>query len=264
MPQIKIADIQLAYSDDGSGPTLILLHGFPFNRSLWEEQTAVLRQTHRVICPDLRGFGETDASSGTATMNRMAQDVALLMDSLEISTSTIGGLSMGGYVALAFYKQSAARVNALVLADTRPQGDTEEAKLQRSVQAEQALSDGMGPIADGMLPKLLTPQTVSQRPQVVKRVRDMIMTTKPAGAAAALRGMALREDQTNLLSKIEVPTLILVGKEDAITPVKDSETMHERISGSRLVIIENAGHVSNLEQTEIFNAELQSFLNRIK
>jgi 3-oxoadipate enol-lactonase len=263
MPLLKIADLQMAYDDEGSGPTLLLLHGFPFNRSLWKQQIAVIRQTHRVICPDLRGFGDTDASTGPATMNRMAQDVALLMDTLNIPSAIMGGLSMGGYVVLAFCKQFDARVNALVLADTRPQADSEEAKHQRSVQAEQALAEGMGPIADGMLPKLLTPETVTKRPQVVKQVRDMIMTTKPAGAAAALTGMALREDQTPWISNIKVPTLILVGREDAITPVKDSKTMHERILDSRLAIIENAGHVSNLEQPETFNAEVTRFLNQL-
>ena len=160
----------------------------------------------------------------------------------------------------AFYKQFASRVRALILADTRAQADTEEAKQTRAQQAEKALAEGMAGIADAMLPKLLTPETVSKRPEIVKRVRDMMLKTKPEGAAAALRGMAERDDQTSLLSKITVPTLILVGAEDAITPVADSEKMHEAIAGSRLVVLENAGHVSNLERTEKFNEALLDFL----
>ena len=183
---------------------VVLIHGFPFNRSLWDEQIDALSESFRVITPDLRGFGESDISAGTATMNRMAQDVARLMDALEIANATLGGLSMGGYVVLAFYKQFAARVRGLVLADTRAQADTEEAKQVRTQQAERALAEGMASIADAMLPKLLTPETVAKRPEVVKRIRDMMLSTKPEGAAAAFMGMAAREDQTQLLATISM------------------------------------------------------------
>lgn len=242
---------------------MVLIHGYPFNRSLWNEQVEALSSKYRVVAPDLRGFGESDSSEGPATMSRMAQDVAQLMDQLDIPQAVIGGLSMGGYVALAFYKQFASRVRALVLADTRAQADTEEAKKTRSEHADKALSEGMAGIADAMLPKLLTPDTVSKRPEVVKRIRDMMLKTKPQGAAAALLGMAQREDQTEFISTIKVPALIVAGREDAITPPADSEAMHAKIVRSRLIVIENAGHVSNLEQTEQFNDALLAFLNSI-
>jgi len=260
MALIRVNDIQIAYTDIGIGRPVVLIHGYPFNRSLWNEQIVALSSSYRVIAPDLRGFGESNAAPGTATMNVMAHDVALLMDHLEISRATIGGLSMGGYVALAFYKQFPSRVRALILADTRAQADTEEGKQTRAQQAEKAINEGMAGIADAMLPKLLTPETVSKRPEVVKRVRDMMLKTKPEGAAAALRGMAERDDQTELLAKIKVPALIIVGAEDAITPVTDSEKMHQAITGSRLVVLENAGHVSNLERTGQFNHACLSFL----
>lgn len=262
MSTTRIDDIQLAYTDVGDGPPIVLIHGYPFNRSLWNEQVEALSNAYRVIAPDLRGFGESDASPGTATMNRMAQDVARLMDQLEIEQAVIAGLSMGGYVTLAFCRQAPARVKALVLADTRAQADTDEAKQTRHQQAEKALSEGMAGIADAMLPKLLTPETVSKRPELVKRIRDMMLKTKPEGAAAALLGMAQRDDQTEFISSINVPALILVGREDAITPVADSEKMQAKIAGSRLVVIENAGHVSNLEQTEQFNSALSAFLEK--
>src|SRR6185369_8836359 len=126
MAVIEIDNLKIAYTEAGSGRPVVLIHGYPFNRSLWNEQVAALSANHRVIAPDLRGFGESEASDGTATMNRMAQDVALLLDHLEIARATIAGLSMGGYVALAFYKQFASRVRALILADTRAQADTDE------------------------------------------------------------------------------------------------------------------------------------------
>jgi 3-oxoadipate enol-lactonase len=260
MTLVQINNIQLAYTDAGIGRPIVLIHGYPFNRSLWNEQVDVLSNSYRVIAPDLRGFGDSDAAAEPATMNRLAQDVASLMDHLEIPQAVIAGLSMGGYVALAFCKQFPSRVRALILADTRAEADTEEGKQTREQQAEKALSEGMAGIADAMLPKLLTPETVSKRPDVVKRVRDMMLKTKPEGAAAALRGMAEREDLTSLLPKISVPTLIMVGAEDAITPVADSQKMSQAIVGSRLVVLENAGHVSNLERTEQFNEALLGFL----
>jgi 3-oxoadipate enol-lactonase len=260
MSLIRIDDIQMAYTDTGVGRPIVLLHGYPFNRSLWNEQVVALSTSYRIIVPDLRGFGESDSSPGPATMNRMAQDVAQLLDHLEISRAVIGGLSMGGYVALAFYKQFPSRVRALVLADTRAQADTEEAKQTRAQQAEKALSEGMAGIADAMLPKLLTPETVSKRPEIVKRVRDMMLKTKPEGAAAALFGMAERNDSTELLSRITTKTLILVGAEDPLTPPADSEKMHNAIAGSSLIVLENASHVSNLERTAEFNEALMSFL----
>ena len=263
MSSIRVGDIQLAYTDTGLGQPVVLLHGYPFNRSLWNEQVSALSNSYRVITPDLRGLGESDANEGPATMNRMAQDVALLLDHLEVSRAVVGGLSMGGYVALAFYKQFPSRVRSLVLADTRAQADNEEGKQTRYQQADKARAEGMAGIADSMLPKLLTPETVSKRPDLVKRVRDMMLKTKPEGAAGALLGMAERDDQTSLLSQISCPTLILVGKEDPITPVADSEKMHREIAGSRLVVLDNAAHVSNLERTDQFNDELLRFLKAL-
>lgn len=261
MSTVRINNINLAYTDTGVGRPIVLIHGYPFNRALWTEQIPALSNSNRIIAPDLRGFGESDASPEISTMNSLATDVARLMDQLEVPRATIGGLSMGGYVALAFYKQFPSRVRALVLADTRPQADTEEGKQTRAQQAEKALSEGMAGIADAMLPKLLAPDTVSKRPEIVRFVRDMMLQTKPEGAAAALRGMAEREDQTELLPKISVPTLIVVGSEDAITPVADSEMMHHAIDGSRLVVLDHAGHVSNVERAQQFNDELLHFLS---
>lgn len=259
-----VRGVEIAYDDVGSGPSVVLLHGYPFNRSMWSDQVEELRKHHRVIVPDLRGHGESAVTPAPATMQSMASEVAGLLESLNISRATIGGLSMGGYVALAFYRLFPLRVRSLVLADTRAQGDTEEVKQNREQQAEKALNEGMEGIADGLLPKLLAPETVTKHPEIVKQLRAMMAETNPEGAAAALRGMASRQDQTSFLSRIIAPTLILVGSEDAITPVADSELMHREIGGSRLQIIEGAGHVSNLERPEEFNAALVKFLNDVE
>jgi 3-oxoadipate enol-lactonase len=256
--------IDLAYEDVGAGHALVLLHGYPFNRSMWSSQVAALKHTHRVITPDLRGHGESGLGEGAATMPQMARDIAGLLEILDVPRVTLVGLSMGGYVALAFSRLFQLRVRALVLVDTRAQADTQEGRANRAAQAEKALQQGMESIADSMLPKILTSETIKKRPDVVKQVRQMIVRTAPKGAAAALEGMAQREDQRPNLSRIIAPTLIIVGREDSLTPVEDSELMHREIGGSRLEIIEGAAHLSNMEQPELFNRVLATFLHDLE
>ena len=196
-------------------------------------------------------------------MELMAVDVASLLERLDISRATIGGLSMGGYVALAFYRLFPSRVTSLILAATRAQADTPEAKQNRAVQVDKALREGMKGIVDGMLPKLLAAETVAKRPEVVKRLREMMVSTKPEGAAAALQGMAIRQDQTSFLKEVKAPALILVGSEDVITPVADAKLLHRGIAGSRLQVFEGAGHVLNFEKPDQFNTNVLEFLSYV-
>jgi 3-oxoadipate enol-lactonase len=267
MSVAHVRGIELAYEVSGAGVPVVLLHGFPFNRTLWREQVEALRERYTVITVDLRGHGETPATAAAdapATMEAMAEDVAALLDELGIERVVLGGLSMGGYVALAFYRLFPERVRALILADTRPHADTDEARLGREETATRALREGMNTIADAMLPKLLASATHAAEPQIVRRVRDMILQTDPQGAAAALRGMAVRRDQTKLLREIKCPVLIIVGSLDAITPPADAELMHREISGSRFEVIAGAGHVSNLERPAEFNRALEKFLGELE
>lgn len=260
----NVRGIEMAYTDVGSGPAVALLHGYPFNRSMWREQVESLQAKHRIIAPDLRGHGETTATQAPATMEEMAEDVAALLDKLEIKRVALCGLSMGGYVALAFYRRFQFRVRALILADTRSQADSAEARLVREQQAEKILKEGMQSIAVDFLKKVLTLETLSERPRMVERVSEMILSTRPQGAAAALRGMAARRDQTDFLADIIAPTLIIVGSEDPLTPPVDSEAMHREIRGSRLEIIERASHLSNLERPAEFNHALKDFLEALE
>jgi 3-oxoadipate enol-lactonase len=257
---MNVRGIEIAYEDVGRGDPVVLLHGFLFNRSLWREQAEALGESFRLITPDLRGHGESAAVPGPATMEEMADDVAALLDGLGVGRAIVGGLSMGGYVTLAFCRRYPERVRALILADTRAQADTEEQRRGREEMARVALTRGMQPIADSMTPKLLAPETIAARPDVVERTRAMILGTSPSGAAEALRGMSVRRDQTEWLREISVPTLILVGSEDAITPPAASEAMRAQIKGARLDVIEGAGHASNIERPAEFNRALADFL----
>ena len=257
----RVRGIEMAYDDTGGGgAALVLLHGFPFDRSMWRGQAAALGGEFRVVAPDLRGFGETPAGDGEITMESLAEDVAALLDALNLPRVTLCGLSMGGYVAFEFFRKFPGRVRALVLADTRPQGDPEDARRTREETAQRAMNEGMEPIVESMLPKLLTQGTREHGGEVVEAVRAMMLATRPASAAAALRAMAVRRDQTDLLPSINVPTLIVVGAEDSITPPADSEAMSAKIEGSRLVVVEGAGHLSNVERPEEFDGALVEFL----
>ena len=270
---------QSPFSDSGSGPVIILLHGYPFDRSMWREQIEFLSaRGFRAIAPDLRGLGESVAPTSVGgssqadhrlksvplnTMSDMAGDVSLLMDELKIDQAVICGLSMGGYVAFEFVHLFPARVSALVLAGTRAPADTEPERQARLQQVEQMLGKGMKGIAEGSLGKLLSPRTLTEKPDVVARVREMILRADPHGAAAAQRGMAARRDYSEDLSGINLPTLVIVGRDDPIRPVADANFMHDRIPGSRLEIIEDAAHMTNMEQPEVFNMALLRFLETV-
>src|SRR5215204_3995679 len=256
----NVRGIEMAYDDVGRGAAVVPLHGFPFDRSMWREQSQALSSTCRVVAPDLRGQGETSLGGVDVTMGEMAEDVASLLDALKVERAVLGGLSMGGYVAFEFFRRFPERVRALVLADTRPQADTDEARHAREGNAQRVLRGGMASLVDSMLPKLLSAATRESKPDVVERVRTMMLGIVPEGAAAALRAMGVRRDQTDLLPSIDVPTLIVVGGEDTITPPSDAEAMCEKIKGARLVRIEGAAHLSNVERPEEFNRALGDFV----
>jgi len=259
----RVRGIEMIYDDTGGdGAALVLLHGFPFDRSMWRGQVEAFGGEFRVVAPDLLGSVETPHGEDV-TMEAWAEDVAALLDELKLGRVVLGGLSMGGYVAFEFFRKFPERVRALVLADTRPQADTEEGRRTREENARRVLKEGMGPLVESMLPKLLAAGTRERGGEVLERVRAMMLGTSPEGAAAALRAMAVRRDQTDLLPSINVPTLIIVGSEDAITPPADAEALGAKIGDSRLVVVEGAGHLSNVEQPEEFNRALVEFLRAL-
>ncbi|MGZ5437192.1 MAG: alpha/beta fold hydrolase [Pyrinomonadaceae bacterium] len=255
---------EIAFTEAGKGIPVVLLHGYPFDKSMWSGQIEALAAAgFRAIAPDLPGLGETKSSSEVATMEDMARDTAALLDHLGVEQAVICGLSMGGYVAFDFMHLFPTRVRGLVLAGTRAPADNEQEKAGREQQVQTMLRAGMVPISIATLPKLLGSRTLAEKPDVVKRVRAMITRSAPKGAAAAQRGMAARRDYTEDLANINAPVLVIVGREDSIRPVADAEFMHRGIRDSRLEIIEDAAHMTNMEQPEIFDDALLRFLNRL-
>jgi 3-oxoadipate enol-lactonase len=256
-----INEISLGYTDQGKGTPLVFIHAFPLSKAMWQPQVDALTEFYRVITLDLRGHGESDTMLWNCTLEDYAADVMGLLDHLHIRQAVFIGLSMGGYTVLSFYRQYPERVKAMVLADTRAPADSQEGKNGRRIMAQLAHIEGASAIADVMLPKLLAPLTVEQRPDIVDQVRKMILQTPTEGIIVDLMAMAARPDSTDLLSKITCPTLVIVGKDDVATPVAESHYMAERIAGSTLVTIPGAGHLSNFEQPAAFNQSLQNFLS---
>lgn len=255
----------LAFDDYGPGPVVVLLHGFPLNRSMWWAQQTGVGSTYRLITPDLRGHGETAAPEGVYTVDDMAADVVELLDALQLTEPIVlGGLSMGGYVALALMARWPERVRGLMLMDTRATADTPEAARNRESLARQVEQSGdVMPVIESMLPKLMASAVHEGHPERVASVLEMMQGTPARAVAGTLRGLAARPDRSALLPQIRVPTLVLVGAEDAIAPPAESRFMAEAIPGSQLVVIPEAGHLAPLENPGAVNAAILEFLGKL-
>lgn len=260
-----VNNINIAYDDHGAGLPVIFLHAFPLNKSMWNgELTALLgTERYRLVALDWRGFGESEISAEVSTMDMFADDVAGLMDSLGMREAMLCGLSMGGYAAFAFLRKYPERVKGLILADTRPQADTEEARANRENVARIAETQGTDAIADMQIPRLLSEYTRQHHAEVEARVRQMINAATAQGIAAASRGMALRANSTDLLATIACPTLVIVGEQDALTPPTVARDYAAQIPGAQFATIPLAGHLSNLEQPEAFLQAVSQFLQII-
>lgn len=262
MKTIQLCDgTTLVAHDAGSGTTLLFVHGFPLDHTQWNAQLPVFGQTHRVLAPDLRGFGGSEATPGVATMEQFADDLAALLDALQIGEPVVVcGLSMGGYIAFQFARKYASRLKALVLCDTRAVADTTDGAETRRKMADEVEVSGTAKVADAMLPKLLAPDTKNRHPEIVEAVRAMVAAARPAGVAAAQRGMAARPDSSELLPRINVPTLVVVGEHDAISTVDEMRRIAEAIPRAKFHVVSAAGHLSPLENPTAFNDALRNFL----
>lgn len=246
--------------------TLILIHAFPLSADMWLPQLAKVPQGWRFIAPDIRGFRGAgpafeDAALAGATMDDYADDVLALMDHLDLDRAAITGLSMGGYVAMAVAAKAPQRVSHLVLADTRMTADTPEGRAARDKMKADVERSGPRAVADAMLPKLVGETSKAEQPDLADAVRHLIEVNRAEGIVGGIDALKSRPDRTDMLSRFASPTLVICGREDVLTPPADSEAMARTIPGARLVMIERAGHLSNLEQSAAFTAALQAFLS---
>lgn len=253
-------DVKLAVEVEGQGKPLLLIHGFPVDHIMWQGQLTDLADMFRLIAPDLPGFGESPPTLGTATMEQMADHLAQLLDALGIQERVIVcGLSMGGYIAFEFLRRHKERLAGLILCDTRAQADSKEARQNRHQTADRVLQEGTEFLAQQMLPRLCCEQTFRQHPEIIEALQKMIAKASREGVAAASRGMAARSDATELLAKIDLPTLVLVGQFDVISPPEEMEKMAQAIPGARFVIIPEAGHMAPLENAPAVNEAIRQW-----
>lgn len=273
LQRIDIGDGSLAVYDSGTpegdaNRTLLLVHGFPLDHTMWRDQIDALDQSYRVIAPDLRGFGQSTlmavSKTDTLGMEQHADDLAHLLDALGVDEPVhFCGLSMGGYIAWQFWRKYARRVRSLILCDTKATADSAEAAAGRLAMADRVLAEGNGFVADAMLPKLLAPQASSDNSDVAERLRTTIENTAPESIAAAQRGMAARIDANELLASIDVPTLVLVGQHDAITTADEMRSIAAAIAGSQFVEIPQAGHMAPMEASAETNPAIRDFLSEV-
>ena len=249
------------YLDAGSGWPVVLIHAFPLNAEMWRPQLERVPEGWRFVAPDLRGFGpDTVAVPGSITLDDMAGDVAAFLDELAIDPAVIGGLSMGGYITVALFRRAPERFSGMILADTKASADTPEGLEGRRQLVALARAQGATGVAESMLPKLLGKTSFERRPDLPQKVRAMIERANPDGIVAAIEAMMVRPDSTRDLSHISCPTLVIVGEEDGVTPVADAVALQNQIVRSRLVILPQAGHLSNLEVPDGFALALSDFL----
>ncbi len=254
-----INGIQLSYTDQGQGDPLVFIHAFPLSSAMWEPQVREFSKNHRVIALDLRGHGDSDAPLWHFTLDDFAEDIRGLLRHLSIAQATFVGLSMGGYTLFALYRKHPELVTRMVLADTRAQADSGEAKTGRFAMAQVAYHQGQQAIAVMMMSKLLGLTSLEKRHDLVDHIRSMINKNPASGIIVDLMAMAQRPDSTSLLSTISCPILVIVGDEDVATPPQEAQYIKDRIPGAELVVLPQAGHLSNLEQPDRFNQALLSF-----
>lgn len=264
--RITINKLTASYNDHGpeDAPVIIFIHGFPFNKAMWDVQMDVLKDDYRVIAYDIRGHGNSDPGIDDFFIELFVNDLLRLMEKLGIEKSILCGLSLGGYIALNAVLKYPARFEGLILNDTQCIDDTPEIKENRCTAIIRIMKNGVEQYADESVKKLFASQSFIKRQEVITTVKEMILNTPKQTLCSTLHALAERKETCTQLHEINIPVLIMVGKEDKITPIAAAQEMHEKIRGSVLKIIPHAGHLPNLENPVAFNNRLVKFLDLVR
>jgi len=261
---ININNFNLSYDDVGEGNVpVIFLHGFPFDRMMWRSQLDFFKSAYRLIAFDIRGFGKSNDGKGEFSIDLFGDDLVAFMDRMDIPKAIVCGLSMGGYIALNVQQRFPERIEALILADTQCIADTAEAKEKRYKAIEEIEAQGDAQFKEGFIKNVFAPNSLAGKKEVVEQLKMVVNATPQDSIIKGMKALAERRETCLGLNKITIPTLIICGKEDQLTPLAQSEMMHMDINGSTLKVINDAGHVSNLEQPEVFNKYLQDFFSTL-
>ncbi len=256
--------IEYELSGPRTGVPVLFIHGFPFSKEMWRPQVEILKKEYYVITYDVRGHGKSDEGDGQYSVEYFVDDLIGLLDHLKLSSVVVVGLSMGGYIALRAIERHPDRFRALVLSDTRSESDNNEGKVKRANQAVNVKKEGSKNFADTFVKAVFYETTLSEKPEVVEFIRNIIAQTSPLAIAGTLLALAARTDTTPSLYNIKVPTLILVGHHDVLTPPSASHAMKEKISNAKLYVIRSSAHMANLENVEEFNGRVLEFLDSLK
>ncbi len=263
--KIHLNGFQINYQERGlpQGLPILFIHGFPFNNTMWSPQMMALPQEYRAISFDVRGHGESDVGDGQYSIEFFVDDAIALLDHLDVRQAVFCGLSMGGYIALRAAERHPERVRALVLCDTRSEADPNEGKVKRASQIKAVKAHGTKTFAESFVKAVFAPETFSSNPKAVAGIQAIIEATSPLAVSGTLLALAARTDTTASLAGLKVPTLILVGEHDTLTPPSASEALHKNIKGSELHVIPHAAHMSNIENPDVFNEKLIAFLKKL-
>ncbi len=261
---IAINNFHLSYDDVGEGSLpIIFLHGFPFDKTMWQAQLDFLKSSYRLISLDIRGFGKSKDENTALGMDLFSEDLIAFMDKLTLDKVIICGLSMGGFIALNALKRFPERFEALILCDTQCSADTIEAKEKRYKIIDEIGVNGVTKFNEGFIKNVFHKNSLSQKKALVEKLGAVVFSNSPHIITMGLTALAERSETCSTLSEIAIPTLIICGREDEVTPLAQSEFLHANINGSTLRVIDDAGHVSNLEQPQEFNKHLLDFLTHL-
>jgi len=263
--RITINKLIVSYNDQGpdDAPVIIFIHAFPLNKSMWDIQMDALKEDYRVVAYDIRGHGNSDPGSDDFFIELFVNDLLRLMEKLGIEKSILCGLSLGGYIALNAVLKYPDRFDGLILNDTQCIADTLEIKENRCMAIIRIMKKGVEEYADEIIKNLFAPGSFTKKGNAIAGVKEMIINTPKQSLCSTLHALAQRKETCTQLPEINIPVLIMVGKEDKITPIAAAQQMHENIRGSKLKIIQHAGHVSNLENPAAFNFQLVKFLELV-
>lgn len=262
--KIILNDITVAYDDCGYGTIpIIFIHGFPFDKSMWYSQMNILKETHRVLAYDIRGFGNSTSGNEDFSIRLFADDLINFMDSLQIDKAIVCGLSMGGYILLNAVIYYPERFTALILADTQCIADSTEGKIKRNNTAMEIGKHGLHDFAEGFINSIFTKETIDNKNPTVEKIKHTILSTSALTIIRTLNALANRTEMCKRLNEINIPVLIICGEEDSITTPDQAKFMHKHIPNSKIRFLEKAGHMSNLENAGEFNKYITDFIDEI-
>lgn len=261
MSTFRNGDAQLVFEITGSGPDVVLLHPFPLHHHFWDGVLEHLASHYRVFLPDLRAHGDSESGDGPVTMTKLADDLDRLCREFDVTKAIFVGVSIGGYALFEFWRRHRERVRALVLANTRAASETPEGRAARVQTAERVLREGTTVFVDELIAKLVSPTTITNRPDIVDAARAMAMKMSPTDVAAVQRGMADRPDSIPTLATIDVPTLVIAGEDDSI-PLAEFQLMQRHIRCAELRVIAKAGHYAAIERPAEFGRLLRTFCDQ--